>query len=550
MELYHNQVTREQGPFSLRMFHRSWGIMLIQANIQAPCTLLDFPLYDRFVSEIRDNEYDIIGITGITPNVAKVRKMCQLVREHRPEATIVVGGHIANMSDLAELIDADIIVKGEGVRWFRGYLGEDTAQPIRHPLITSGFGTRNVGVPVKEVRGDVAATLIPSVGCPLGCNFCSTSAMFGGKGKFVNFYETGDELFDVMRQLEEDLGVSSFFVMDENFLLHRKRALRLLELMEAGDKSWALYVFSSANALRKYTIEQLVGLGISWIWMGLEGEDSKYTKLHEMDAYELVSDLQSHGIRILGSSIIGMEEHTPENMDAAIDYAVQYNTDFHQFMLYTPIPGTPLHAELSAAGRMKDPSEYDNIDIHGQYIFNYHHSSIPAGDETEFIRRAFVRDFEVNGPSVARIVRTTLAGWKRYKNHPDARIRRRYAWESRDQSTMYSALIGAAKRYYRKNPEMRAKMGAILDDLHAEYGFISRFYSAFGGLWLMRKIRKEAKRVAAGWTWEPQTWYEKNLPAKAFDGTDVDLARSVRASVSVGTSTDQVDLPEEEAMVG
>ncbi|MCK4627220.1 MAG: B12-binding domain-containing radical SAM protein, partial [Phycisphaerae bacterium] len=33
MELYHNQVTRVQGPFSLRMFHRSWGLMLIQANI-------------------------------------------------------------------------------------------------------------------------------------------------------------------------------------------------------------------------------------------------------------------------------------------------------------------------------------------------------------------------------------------------------------------------------------------------------------------------------------------------------------------------------------
>jgi hypothetical protein len=25
MELYHNQVTRAQGSFSLRMFHRSWG---------------------------------------------------------------------------------------------------------------------------------------------------------------------------------------------------------------------------------------------------------------------------------------------------------------------------------------------------------------------------------------------------------------------------------------------------------------------------------------------------------------------------------------------
>ena len=30
MELYHNQVTRLEGPFSLRMFHRSWGLMMIQ----------------------------------------------------------------------------------------------------------------------------------------------------------------------------------------------------------------------------------------------------------------------------------------------------------------------------------------------------------------------------------------------------------------------------------------------------------------------------------------------------------------------------------------
>ena len=36
MELYHNQVTRMQGSFSLRMFHRSWGIMMIQQNISAP----------------------------------------------------------------------------------------------------------------------------------------------------------------------------------------------------------------------------------------------------------------------------------------------------------------------------------------------------------------------------------------------------------------------------------------------------------------------------------------------------------------------------------
>ena len=53
MELYQNQVTRVQGAFSLRTFHRSWGLMLIQANIDAPCTLLDFPSQERFLRRSR-----------------------------------------------------------------------------------------------------------------------------------------------------------------------------------------------------------------------------------------------------------------------------------------------------------------------------------------------------------------------------------------------------------------------------------------------------------------------------------------------------------------
>ena len=510
MELYHNQVTRVQGPFSLRMFHRSWGLMLIQSNIEAPCTLLDFPTLDRFVQEIRDNDYDIIGISSIIPNVRKVRKMCELVREYLPGATIVVGGHVANMSDLDTRIDADIIVQGEGVRWFRRYLGEDENRPIRHPIIPSAIGTRNMGIALKENPGDVAATVIPSVGCPLGCNFCSTSAMFGGKGNFINFYETGDALFDVMSQLEKEMQVQSFFMMDENFLLHRKRALRLLELMQLHDKAWALYVFSSANVLRSYTFEQLVEMGISWVWMGLEGKESQYSKLNGIDTQAMVAELQSHGIRVLGSSIIGLEEHTPENIDQAIDYAVRHDTDFHQFMLYTPSPGTPLHKELSALGKMKQPSEFDEADIHGQLMFNYHHPHITNGQEGEFILRAFTRDLEVNAPSVSRIVRTTLAGWKRYKDHPDLRIRRRYAWEARELGTAFAAAISAIKLYYRKNTMIRTKMSAILKDLHHEFGLKSRLIAAVGGRYLLGKIRKEEKRLAKGGTIEPPTFYEKN----------------------------------------
>jgi hypothetical protein len=35
--------------------------MLIQANISAPCTLLDFPSLDRFIEELHCHQYDVAG---------------------------------------------------------------------------------------------------------------------------------------------------------------------------------------------------------------------------------------------------------------------------------------------------------------------------------------------------------------------------------------------------------------------------------------------------------------------------------------------------------
>jgi len=508
MELYHNQVTRVQGVFSLRMFHRSWGLMLIHTNITAPSTLLDFPTQDRFIQEISTQEYDIVGISSIVPNLGKVKRMCELIRQHLPKATIVIGGHIANMRDLDQYIDADHIVQGEGIRWMRRFLGEDDDRPIAHPELPSAHGARTLGLSMREKEGDVAATLIPSVGCPMGCNFCSTSAMFGGKGKCVHFYETGDELFEIMCRLEKSLKVQSFFVMDENFLLNRKRALRLLNLMIENNKAWALYVFTSANVLRSYTIDQLVALGISWVWIGIEGKDSEYSKLHGIDTRELITTLQSHGIRVLGSTIIGLAEHTPDNIDAAIEYAVSHDTEFHQFMLYTPVHGTPLYAQLEEKGLMLDSTECPLADTHGQLKFNYRHPHIKNGQETEFLLRAFRRDFEVNGPSILRVMRTTLAGYKRYRNHPDARIRARFAFEARDLQSTFAGALWAARHWYRSNPAIRERISRTLEDVYREFGLKARLTAPVIGRIVYWAMKREDRRLRNGWTYEPPTFYD------------------------------------------
>ena len=251
MELYHNQVTRAQGSFSVRRFHRSWGILMIQENISAPCTVLDFPTREAFTRELAAHHYDIVGVSSIIVNVGKAREMCRIVRELSPHSTIVVGGHVAAIPGIEHILDADHIVKGDGIEWMRRYLGEDPEAPIRHPALSSGFDLRVMGVKIPD-KADTSATIIASMGCPMGCNFCATSSFFGGKGKMLNLYSTGAELFRLMEEAEASRNVKSFFIMDENFLLQRQRAMDLLALMKAAGKSWSFNIFSSANAIRKY----------------------------------------------------------------------------------------------------------------------------------------------------------------------------------------------------------------------------------------------------------------------------------------------------------
>jgi len=482
--------------------------MMIQANISAPCSVLDFPTREAFARELSTNHYDIVGISSIIVNVMKVREMCRMVRELSPDSVIVVGGHVAAVPDLETMIDADHIVRGEGISWMRRYLGEDEHAPIHHPAIVSGLQTRIMGVRLPQRKGGTAATIIPSVGCPMGCNFCTTSAFFGGKGKFVNFYETGDELFAVMCGIEAELKVHSFFVMDENFLLHRTRAMRLLELMKQGGKSWELSVFASANAIRKYTMLELVELGISWVWMGLESPKSSYAKLQGEDIGQLTRELREHGIRVQGSTIIGLEHHTPDNIAEEIESAVSYQTDFHQFMLYTPVPGTPLYQEMADQGRLL--ADVDFADVHGQYKFNFQHGAISREDSKRFLDWAFWRDFERNGPSLYRLCQTMLLGWQRYKNDPDPRIRERFTRQVKKSIGVYNAALWVMEREFKPvNSGVSEQIHELRREVEKEFPVMARLTAAVLGPILLWSTRREEKRLAAGQTYEPPTFLER-----------------------------------------
>jgi hypothetical protein len=441
-------------------------------------------------------------------NVGKVKEMCRLVRQHSPTSTIVVGGHVAAIPDVERMLDADHIVKGEGIRWFRNFLDEPVDAPISHPAIPSSFGFRLMGMKVPRGGGDPSATIVPSVGCPMGCNFCTTSSFFGGKGSFVNFYDTGKQLFDVMCDVERKLGVRTFFMMDENFLLYKKRALELLDHMKQHGKPWAMYVFSSANAIRKYDMRQLVELGVTWVWMGFESPKSSYSKLKDEDTVALTRELQSHGICVQGSTIVGLEHHTPENIRGEIEHAVGHDADCHQFMLYTPVPGTPLHAQMQEEGRMLEG--VDLADIHGQYKFNFKHEHIGRDDSKSWLDLAFQRDMEANGPSLFRMMRTMFRGWKRYGQDSDARVRARFDADAEKLRHGHVAALWAMERYLRKSDKaVSDRMRDLRRQIEHEFRGFSRVVDRILGPVLLWSARREAAAYPDGRPLEPQTFVDR-----------------------------------------
>jgi hypothetical protein len=195
-------------------------------------------------------------------------------------------------------------------------------------------------------------------------------------------------------------------------------------------------------------------------------------------------------------------------MAAEIEFAVGYQTDFHQFMLYTPVPGTPLYKEMSEQGRMLD--DVDLADVHGQFKFNFRHGAISREDSKRFLDWAFWRDFEMNGPSLYRMCQTMLQGWRRYKDYPDARIRERFEREVSKLSSAYNAALWVMEREFKKvNREVSLRIRALRREVEKEFPVVSRVTARLLGPILLWTTRREEKRLAKGRTYEPPTFVER-----------------------------------------
>ena len=247
-----------------------------------------------------------------------------------------------------------------------------------------------------------------------GCRFCATSHNFGRT--YIPFLKTGREMFEAACRMEDEFQCTDFFVMDENFLKDGRRALELIEEMERANRFFQFAIFSSAETIRAFGIQNIVRLGVFWLWMGVESKFDLYEKNKNIDMAAMIGELQGHGVAVLASAILFIEEHTPENIEEDINFLISLAPSFIQFMQLIPLPVTALYQEFKRKGWIDPSVPFE--EYHGQKRLTWRHPNFTPEQTEHWLKQAFDKDFEVLGGGPMRMTRAHLNGVRALASMP------------------------------------------------------------------------------------------------------------------------------------
>lgn len=435
-----------------------WGLDVIAANIGAPTVVLHYPSLRELARELRRG-YDYVGISFNPPTFHKLKPMIPVIRKHAPQTKIILGGHGTALRDEELEGYYDLLCREEGIQFFRRLLGESD-RPFRTPPFV--FESKLFSLPLLGKT----APIFGGVGCTNGCDFCMTSHYFNKR--HTRFLNGGQDVLEAILAVKRhDPQVESFVVYDEDLLLNQKRGREFLEACRGTDERFAISVFASVKALSQYEPTELAEMGVSSAWIGFEGMQAGYAKQQGKPYEQLFRELKDVGITPAASMIIGYDYQTLEVIEREYAELLRLKPDICQFLIYGPTRNTPLFEKLHEEGRL-DEIAYDLYPMMDGFTMGFSHPNISAPTMKMVARQLYRGEYHHLGPSVFRVMETTLRGYRNLKHATEPRLRIRAAMQREFLQNGFAARhIGQA---FAPNNLVRARLTHLFEQLERELG--------------------------------------------------------------------------------
>jgi radical SAM superfamily enzyme YgiQ (UPF0313 family) len=461
-ELLYRQVLRAQGIFSPRTVNVHFGLDYIAENLDAPAVVLQYPSKSELIRELKKG-YEYVGISFIMAVMHKMKETVALIRKYAPNSKIVLGGYGTVLKDDVLKPYADFICREEGVAYFRRLLGEpEIPMPYKHPLIVSWlkiFGWKVSGT------GKIFAGL----GCPNGCDFCCTSHFFSRK--HIKLLPHGRDIYAVAERYLDLDPTLVFLILDEDFLLNKKRAMEFRECVMKGGKKLSIFAFSSIKAISQYTVEEILEMGIDGFWIGYEGTRSNYAKQQGRPIADILTEFREHGITVLASMIVGFDYQNQEVVAEELDGLMRLKPALAQFLIYGPVPGTPFYERIIKENLLQDVYTSDK-DLFYRRADGFRtmikHPTLSPEQIEEIQRWCFEQDFQRLGPSIYRVLEGRLFGYLKLKDSPNPMLRQKAEYFAKELRFAYPVFLPG--RLLGPNAAVRKWIGDLEQRIHAEFG--------------------------------------------------------------------------------
>ena len=327
---------------------------LIDKKYNAEIILVDEGVeeYDATSSKYSDEKFDLICISAVISASRRAKEISKFWKDRG--AYTQIGGHYATVLSDEALEFFDTVIKGPAEIAFPSFIKDFVeGKPKREyfELVDNDFEYKplNRKLLTNKKYYKSFGTIVANNGCPNKCTYCSVTKMYSGKNQLKNIEFVINEI--------KSNKYKKWVFYDPNFLADKNYAINLMnELKKLKIKWTASATINIGNDIKMLQLMKdsgCIGLVIgleSFIQENLNGVNKGFNNVKEYK--RLVNTIQSYGISVLSTLMIGMETDTVESIRQIPDIIEEIGVDVPRYNILTPYPGTPFYEQLKAENRL------------------------------------------------------------------------------------------------------------------------------------------------------------------------------------------------------
>ncbi|MFN7971995.1 MAG: radical SAM protein [Acidobacteriota bacterium] len=342
----------------------------------AACTPRDVAvqIVDEYVEPIPwDTDADLVALSAKTSCVAHAYEVAAEFRKRGKK--VVLGGIHASLRPDEALEHVDHVVIGEAEKTWPIFIDQFRRGDAPRRTEDAGFPPlEDVPIPAWD-RIDAGKFLYHQIqttrGCPFTCRFCSVPDISGQTFRFKPVENVVKEILALPKAgMLRDL-MKPLYVVDDNFISKTRYTKELLAALVPLKKSGKLRSWSAETTLNVAKDEEMLDLfaaaGCSILIIGFEsvGEATLVEMQKPVNfclTYQEATDrIHRRGMSIVGNFIVGFDTDTLSVFRDTLQFIDDNGILYPFFSILTPMPGTKLHEDVKAEGRIDhfDWARYD-----------------------------------------------------------------------------------------------------------------------------------------------------------------------------------------------